>query len=184
MSRYFTQTMFTPHSVVPSHLYRKYRPTISVVLVGSRDQVAFVQSAMDPSGRTWILPQGGIHGGETFEEAARREIAEELGMEIYGDPIMLGEYVNELPPDRGVHKSKLMYCVGVRTSDMSAVLNHENTKVGWQSNQHAFWALMGNMFDYRPLKFRGMCHALIEAHRHGLISWSCEELLDYVPQAA
>jgi 8-oxo-dGTP pyrophosphatase MutT (NUDIX family) len=45
--------------------------------------------------REWSVPGGGVDGRETFEEAARREISEELNMQI--DTLeYLGEYYHEL----------------------------------------------------------------------------------------
>jgi 8-oxo-dGTP pyrophosphatase MutT (NUDIX family) len=45
--------------------------------------------------REWSVPGGGVDGRETFEEAARREISEELSMHI--DALeYLGEYYHKL----------------------------------------------------------------------------------------
>ena len=41
----------------------------------------------------WYLPGGGVGRGETIEEAARREAAEELGAEL-GELSLLGVYAN------------------------------------------------------------------------------------------
>lgn len=50
-------------------VYRETDKTIEVALIATR------------KGKIWCLPKGGIEGGETVKEAARREIREETGLE-------------------------------------------------------------------------------------------------------
>lgn len=42
----------------------------------------------------WFLPGGKISGGENYEDALRRELREELGVELISRPEKLGEYAN------------------------------------------------------------------------------------------
>ena len=45
-----------------------------------RDTVLLVRQYRYVAGRaTWEMPTGGVHAGETLEEAAQRELAEEIG---------------------------------------------------------------------------------------------------------
>ena len=45
-----------------------------------RDAVLLVRQYRSVAGRsTWEMPTGGVHAGETLEEAAQRELAEEAG---------------------------------------------------------------------------------------------------------
>lgn len=55
------------------------RPGAYAVLTDSRSRVAIVEV----SGR-WLLPGGGIHAAESAEDALRRELLEELGVEPLG----------------------------------------------------------------------------------------------------
>jgi 8-oxo-dGTP pyrophosphatase MutT (NUDIX family) len=41
----------------------------------------------------WYFPGGGVHRGETFDAAARREAAEEVGAELH-DLVLVGAYTN------------------------------------------------------------------------------------------
>lgn len=43
--------------------------------------------------RAWTIPGGGVHSGESYEEAARREIQEEVGITL-GKIEKIGEYEN------------------------------------------------------------------------------------------
>lgn len=55
-----------------------YRPCVGLVLI-NRDGLVFLGERSGPHGNAWQMPQGGIDPGETPEEAARRELHEEVG---------------------------------------------------------------------------------------------------------
>ena len=42
----------------------------------------------------WYLPGGGVETGETMAQTATKELREEVGFEILGEPILLGMYKN------------------------------------------------------------------------------------------
>lgn len=61
----------------PSH------PVIGVgVVVWHRDRVLLVQRARPPRQGQWSLPGGAQQLGETVADAARRELREEVGLEV------------------------------------------------------------------------------------------------------
>ena len=53
------------------------RPTARVVLIDSRDRVLLFRW-LPP--KVWITPGGGVEPGETYEQAALRELQEETGL--------------------------------------------------------------------------------------------------------
>jgi len=55
-----------------------YRPCVGVMLI-NRDGLVFVGRRIDQTVEGWQMPQGGIDEGETPEEAALRELEEEVG---------------------------------------------------------------------------------------------------------
>jgi 8-oxo-dGTP pyrophosphatase MutT (NUDIX family) len=65
--------------------------TVGVRLILSQDQTVLLVKHTYQS--HWYLPGGGVKRGETLEEAARREAAEELGAKL-GNLRLFGVYTN------------------------------------------------------------------------------------------
>jgi putative (di)nucleoside polyphosphate hydrolase len=57
---------------------RPYRPGVGIMLFNAAGKV-FVGNRIDVDGEHWQMPQGGIDDGETPEQAAWRELREEVG---------------------------------------------------------------------------------------------------------
>ena len=55
-----------------------YRPCVGVMLI-NREGHVFVGKRIDQTVEGWQMPQGGIDGNETPQEAAARELEEEIG---------------------------------------------------------------------------------------------------------
>jgi putative (di)nucleoside polyphosphate hydrolase len=66
---------------------RPYRPCVGIMLINAAGRV-FVGNRNDVDGDHWQMPQGGIDDGETPEQAAWRELAEEVGTD---KAVLLGE---------------------------------------------------------------------------------------------
>ena len=65
----------------PPHLRHQdlpYRPCVGVMLI-NREGLVFVGRRIDQTVEGWQMPQGGIDGEETAEQAALREMKEEIG---------------------------------------------------------------------------------------------------------
>jgi 8-oxo-dGTP pyrophosphatase MutT (NUDIX family) len=72
--------------------WRVTRPiTVGVRLILEKGQAVLLVKHTYQSG--WYLPGGGVRRGETLEEAARREAAEEIGATL-GKLRLLGVYTN------------------------------------------------------------------------------------------
>jgi hypothetical protein len=84
------------------------------LLVDFDDQFAIV---IDPSNGFWFLPGGGVEQNESIEETAKREAAEELGLEIKINRIIKTFYVTliskqtkeqlRIPPFIAVHATPI-----------------------------------------------------------------------------
>lgn len=64
-------------------------PRIAVgAVIFHRDRVLLVRRGNPPAKDIWAIPGGGVHLGETLQDAAQREIYEETGVQIQpGEPI-------------------------------------------------------------------------------------------------
>jgi putative (di)nucleoside polyphosphate hydrolase len=56
-----------------------YRPCVGIMLLNRHGRVLVARRADIPSAPAWQMPQGGIDGAETPEQAALRELEEEIG---------------------------------------------------------------------------------------------------------
>jgi putative (di)nucleoside polyphosphate hydrolase len=75
-----------------------YRPCVGIMLF-NRDGLVFVGRRIDQTVEAWQKPQGGIDRGESPEQAAMRELKEEVGTD---KAVILREYPDwlcyDLPP--------------------------------------------------------------------------------------
>ncbi len=70
---------------------------VLVVVTNDANEILLVKARY----RTrWSLPGGWVDPGESFVDAASREVAEETGIEVDGEPVLLGELVRTHHVDR------------------------------------------------------------------------------------
>jgi 8-oxo-dGTP diphosphatase len=75
-------------------------PVVAVgVLLLDGDRVLLVQRARPPLAGRWTVPGGGVELGETLEEAALRELAEETGLGCTLGPVV--EVLDRVVRDAG-----------------------------------------------------------------------------------
>jgi 8-oxo-dGTP pyrophosphatase MutT (NUDIX family) len=60
-----------------------YRPSARIVLLDPADRILLIHVVAGDTddGSFWITPGGGLEGGESFEQAALRELWEETGLD-------------------------------------------------------------------------------------------------------
>lgn len=61
------------------------------IIVNSKDQVLLVKHTYT---KGWLLPGGGVQKGESVKAALARELMEEVGLTIHGEPELFAIYHN------------------------------------------------------------------------------------------
>jgi mutator protein MutT len=62
----------------------KRTPLAASVALLKRPEILLIQRQREPSAGLWTFPGGRLEAGETAEQAAARELKEELGLTVYG----------------------------------------------------------------------------------------------------
>lgn len=97
-------------------------------MIDPQDRIALVKLEWKPSGWTgWVLPGGGIEGGESDAEALRRELAEETGApEIFiGPPVMVRQHLLPDMFEEWDGQQETIYLVPTREFDIRPSLTPE-----------------------------------------------------------
>jgi mutator protein MutT len=79
---------------------RRYpeRPIVGVgAIIEDRGRVLLVERGQEPLKGIWSLPGGVVETGELLEDAIRREVREETGLEI--EPVRVAEIFERILPD-------------------------------------------------------------------------------------
>lgn len=100
----------------------------SVALVDRRGRVLLQERDQHPrvDPECWGFPGGGVEDGETYEQAAYRELAEETGVQVpAGDLTLFGEYRFHSPPCGGDDQFRLY----VGGTDLTEVACHEGRQM-------------------------------------------------------
>lgn len=65
------------------------RPAARVLVLDARHRLLLHQARDTADHRWWVAPGGGLEPGESFEDAARREVEEESGLVVELGPLVL-----------------------------------------------------------------------------------------------
>ena len=101
------------------------RPSARLVVIDSDNRILLFRFAHTTGALTgqvyWVTPGGALEADETFEEAARRELKEETGLEnvVIGPLIEVGEFVLQMPGGDYVLSEERFYPVRVDSCDIA-----------------------------------------------------------------
>ncbi len=131
--------------------YLNPKPATSVILRNTKGEYLFAVRARQPRRGYLDLPGGFVDDGEDFETAARREIKEELGIEL-GGLEYFASYTNEYDfqdikylTTEVCYRAELPSSAVLRTADdVARVELHELTKV---PRDRLAWPFIGVLLD-------------------------------------
>jgi 8-oxo-dGTP diphosphatase len=75
---------------------RAKRPAARLLVTDPQGRLLLFRFTPDDRPPFWVTPGGALDPGETFEEAARRELFEETGLELEPGPLVVTRHVNFL----------------------------------------------------------------------------------------
>jgi 8-oxo-dGTP pyrophosphatase MutT (NUDIX family) len=125
------------------------------LLVLDLDDALLLIRGLDPArpddGSWWFTPGGGLEPGETFEEAARRELTEETGAIAENVVALPGERTAEFPLD-AVFLVQTERFFAVRLARFEPVAT-ELTDLELRSHLESRWWTPGEFAEEAPLAF-------------------------------
>lgn len=115
------------------------KPPVSTAIIVHDGRVLMARRRQQEGKLLWAFPGGGIEAGETPEQAAVREVAEEVGLEVEAVGV-LGDRVH---PQSGVHVTYV--ACSVVGGEASVVDEEELAEVAWlkhgQIPEYVPWGL-------------------------------------------
>lgn len=115
---------------IANRVIRKYQSLLGICTLGSRaivlnskNQVLLVKHTYQPH---WYIPGGGVKKRESAKKAVLRELKEEVGLTVIGEPELFGIYCHTY---LGVSDYPIIYIV--KNYSLTNVYSPEIEQIGW-----------------------------------------------------
>lgn len=124
--------------------YQNSKPTASALITNNKGQVLLVKRGIKPKFGYWDLPGGFLEEGEDPIQGLKREIKEELGVEI-NDIKYLGIYMDWYECGYNMSTLNIIYLTKIKfgkirpMSDVGGIQWFDNSKIPWTKLAFPRW---------------------------------------------
>ncbi len=149
-----------------------FRPNVGIMLANARGELLWARRVGQDA---WQFPQGGIHPGETPEQALYRELHEEIGLEADDVSVVACTrgWLRYRLPQRLVRRASSPVCIGqkqkwyllqMRADDARVSLDHGDKPEfdGWQ--WVSYWYPLGQVVSFKRDVYRRAMKELAPRH--------------------
>lgn len=155
-----------------------FRPNVGIILTNDQGQLLWARRVGGQD--AWQFPQGGIHQGESPEQALYRELHEEVGLRPEDVEVLACTrgWLRYRLPNRFVRHHSQPLCVGQKQKWFLLHLRAEDSRVSLNNGGRAefddwcwvsYWFPLGKVVAFkrdvyrRALKELSPCHSQLEA---------------------
>lgn len=159
-----------------------FRPNVGIVIANGRGDVLWAQRVRQSG---WQFPQGGIHKGESPEQALYRELHEEVGLSR-GDVEVLGStrsWLRYRLPTRLIRPGDGRKCIGQKQKWYLLLLKSPDSAIHFDGSDKpefdhwqwvSYWYPVNQVVDFKRNVYQRMLKELSAAHAQSVASLSHE----------
>jgi ADP-ribose pyrophosphatase YjhB (NUDIX family) len=125
--------------------YYNPKPVAAAIPTTPQDEIILLRRAFEPGKDLWTFPGGFVDLGESVEEAARREVKEELEIDVTLGPVL---NVYSRPEDRVVLIVYTATTTGTPRTTMEATEVHAFASHALPWDELAFWSTERALNDF------------------------------------
>lgn len=116
--------------------YQNSKPTASAIITNKDGQILLAKRSIKPKLGYWDLPGGFLEDGEDPQEGVRREVREELGVELNVGRIV-GIYVDSYDHGITVNTINIIYECLIKTGELTPM--DDINEVAWFNKDDIPW---------------------------------------------
>lgn len=131
---------------------KELQKNVCAVIIDEDNKILLLKRGSDPKiwqPSKWALVGGAVEKGETPEQAVKREILEETGLEIK-------KFIKTFDIKRNPDSIESIFACRYKGEPTDIKLNEENTNYGWYDiEEMKFLDIVPNLIEYITLAFTG-----------------------------